>query len=122
MKSPSKTNQTPLEHEEQVGFVNWFRQNFPSVLIFAIPNGEHRAITVAKRLRSEGVVKGIPDLFIPEWLLWVEMKRQRGGRLSSDQSNVIEHLVNSGHDVIIGLGAKDASRKVLEFIEEGRKT
>ena len=72
----------PLEHAEQVGFLNWFRSRFPSVLIFAIPNGDHRAITTAKRLKAEGVTAGIPDLFIPQWDLWVEMKRREGGRLS----------------------------------------
>lgn len=85
-------------------------------MIFAIPNGEHRAVSVARRLKAEGVVKGIPDLFIPEWNLWVEMKRQKGGRISDDQSNIIDHLRNVGHSVIVGIGAKDASAKILDFI------
>ena len=57
----------PTEHAEQVGFVQWFRAHFPRVLIFAIPNGEKRAISVARRLRAEGVVAGVPDLYVPEW-------------------------------------------------------
>jgi len=63
--SVSKTS--PSEHSEQVGFINWFRVQYPRVLIFAIPNGEKRSISVAKRLKAEGVVRGIPDLYIPEW-------------------------------------------------------
>lgn len=107
----------PLEHAEQKGFVNWFRDRFPSVLIFAVPNGDHRAITTAKRLKAEGVVAGIPDLYIPAWNLWVEMKRREGGRLSEDQRSIIAHLESVGHHVIVGKGAEDASRQVLTFLQ-----
>jgi len=84
-------------------------------LIFAIPNGEKRAITVAKRLKAEGVVRGIPDLFIPQWNLWVEMKRVSGGRLSPEQKAMITYLESIGNTVIVGKGAADASKQILEF-------
>ena len=108
----------PSEHSEQVGFINWFRAKYPQVLIFAIPNGEKRAITVAKRLKAEGVVRGIPDLFIPQWTLWVEMKRISGGRLSPEQRAMIQYLEGIGQKVIVGKGAADASRQILEFLKE----
>jgi hypothetical protein len=111
--TPSKG---PSEHEEQAGFVSWFRARFPGVLIFAIPNGEHRAISAAKRLKAEGVVAGVPDLHVPEWRLWIEMKRATGGRLSADQAEIIRHLQDIGYTVIVGHGAREASAKVLEFI------
>lgn len=106
----------PSEHHEQVGFLHWFRSKFPGTFIFAIPNGGKRAITTAKALKAEGVVRGVPDLCVPEWNLWIEMKRQKQGRLSPDQRHVIMKLENIGHTVIVGYGATDASRKVLEFI------
>lgn len=105
---------SPSEHQEQVGFVNWFRLQFPGVLIFAVPNGERRALSVAKRLKAEGAVRGIPDLFIPAWTMWVEMKRERGGRLSPEQKETIEYLRGIGHAVIVGKGAQDASRQIME--------
>jgi len=108
---------SPSEHEEQVGFINWFRAKYPDVLIFAIPNGEKRAISVAKRLKMEGVVRGIPDLFVPAWTLWIEMKRVSGGRLSTEQRQMIKYLEGIGHTVIIGKGAGDASKQVLDFFE-----
>lgn len=104
----------PSEHQEQVGLVNWFRLQFPGVLIFAVPNGERRALSVAKRLKAEGVVRGIPDLFIPAWLTWIEMKREKGGRLSPEQVQTIEYLRGIGHTVIVGKGAQDASRQIME--------
>ena len=111
---------SPSEHDEQVGFINWFRSKYPDVLIFAIPNGEKRAISVAKRLKAEGVVRGVPDLYVPTWNLWIEMKRVSGGRLSPDQKAMINYLENIGNTVIIGKGASDASKKVLEFMEKGK--
>ena len=114
--SASKTY--PSEHSEQVGFINWFRVKYPNVLIFAIPNGEKRAITVAKRLKAEGVVRGIPDLFIPQWTLWVEMKRISGGRLSPEQKAMIQYLEGIGQKVIVAKGAADASKQILEYLKE----
>jgi len=116
ISSTSKTY--PSEHSEQVGLINWFRLQYPNVLIFAIPNGEKRAITVAKRLKAEGVVRGIPDLFIPQWNLWVEMKRESGGRLSPDQKSMITYLESIGNTVIIGRGAADASKQILGHCDE----
>ena len=109
---------SPSEHSEQVGFINWFRSQYPEILIFAIPNGEKRAISVAKRLKMEGVVRGVPDLFIPAWNLWIEMKRVSGGRLSTDQKQMISYLENIGHTVIVGKGATDASQNIRKFMEK----
>jgi len=116
MAAKRSTNIHPSEHDEQKGLVNWFRSTFPGVLIFAIPNGEKRSISVAKRLKAEGVVRGVPDLFVPEWNLWIEMKRKNGGRLSSEQKSMIEYLQRIGQTVIVGRGATDASSQVLEFV------
>ena len=105
----------PSEHDEQVGFINWFRTKFPKVLIFAIPNGGKRSISAGKKFKAEGVVAGVPDLFIPEWNLWVEMKRESGGRLSPDQKEMIAYLERIGHCVVVGKGARDASKQIMDF-------
>jgi hypothetical protein len=115
VKSGKIMQNHPSEHEEQVGFVNWFEAQFPRVRIFAIPNGGHRAVSVGKQLKAEGVKPGVPDLQVPEWRLWIEMKRAHGGRLSGDQKDWIAYLESIGDTVIVGLGATDASRKVMEF-------
>lgn len=113
----------PSEHAEQVGFVQWFRAKWPRVVIFAIPNGGKRNITTAKMLVKEGVVAGVPDLFIPAWGIWVEMKRQKGGRLSPDQSEMISYLESIGHRVVVGFGALDASDKLLQLLKmDGAET
>ena len=99
---------TPSEHIEQREFVRWFRQTYPGVRILAIPNGGKRSITTAARLKVEGVCAGVPDLFVPEWSTWIEMKRQRGGRLSEDQRDWRDYLVSIGHKHIVAHGCDDA--------------
>lgn len=96
------------EHEEQRELVRWFRRSFPCVRIFAIPNGEHRSKTSASRLKAEGVSAGVPDLFIPAWRCWIEMKRQSGGRLSAEQKDWIEYLSGIGDVVHVARGADEA--------------
>jgi len=104
------------EHAEQAGFLQWFRAKYPGILIFAIPNGGKRDIVTAKKLQMEGVVPGVPDLFVPELRLWIEMKKP-GGKLSEAQKTIIDYLECMNYTVIIGYGARDASEKVLEFLK-----
>lgn len=110
----------PSESEEQIGFLQWFETAFPGVRIFHIPNGGHRAMTVAKKMKAEGVKPGVPDLYIPAWKIWIEMKRQRGGKVSDDQMGWYDYLTGIGDTVIIGRGARDASEK-LSLILKARR-
>ena len=108
-------NDIPTEHEEQRELVRWFRQTWPDVRIFAIPNGGARSPATAGRLKAEGVSPGVPDLFIPAWRLWVEMKRIKGGVLSAEQKKWYKYLESVEYWVIVGKGADDAKSKVTEF-------
>lgn len=58
-----------LEHQEQVALFNWakFCENKCPLLrmMFSIPNGGKRHITVARKLKAEGVKAGVPDIFLP---------------------------------------------------------
>jgi hypothetical protein len=110
-------NDTPTEHEEQREFVKWFRQTHKGVRIFAIPNGGARSIATATRLKVEGVCAGVPDLFIPAWMMWVEMKRQKGGVVSEDQKDWIAYLRGAGYIVLVCKGAEDAKRQLCGYVE-----
>lgn len=105
------------EHQEQVMFLKWFVAQHRGVLIHSIPNGGNRNIVTAKKLKDEGATAGIPDLFIPKYNLWIEMKKEKGGTLSKVQKDIISYLENEArHTVIIGYGAMDAVSKVKEFM------
>ncbi len=68
-----------------------------------------------------GVVAGIPDLFIPAWRVFIELKREKGGVVSEEQKKIMAYLTRVGYTCIIGYGATDTSVKVLKFLEEREK-
>ena len=111
----------PSEHFEQRELVRWFRQTFKGVRIFAIPNGGLRSLSVAAKLKAEGVSSGVPDLCVPAWRLWIEMKRIKGGTLSAEQKDWIEYLEGVNYWCIVGKGEEDARVKILAFKEDHDK-
>lgn len=113
-RAPNKPSEVPSEHQEQVAFVKWFKLQFAKVRIFAIPNAALRSVELASYLRSEGMTKGVPDLYIPAWNLWIEMKRQKGSVISDEQKDWREYLLSIGHGHIYGMGFEDAKQKVME--------
>lgn len=58
----------------------------PSVIMFHTPNGGHRRVITAHKLKGAGVVPGVPDLlFLAEGRAYgMEIKRPKG-RQSDDQ-------------------------------------
>lgn len=105
------------EHVDQREFVSWFRQTWPDVRIFAIPNGGARNIIVAAKLKAEGVSAGVPDLHVPAWNLWIEMKRGKRGKTSAKQDDWIAYLEGIGHTVLVCHGVDEAKSKVKDFFE-----
>ena len=106
------------EDLEQIAFVEWFRMQYPTTLIYHIPNGGKRGIQEGAKFKRMGVVAGILDLHIPRWNCWVEMKREEGGRLSSDQKKIITYLESIGHTVLVAEGCMQAIQKIKEFVNE----
>lgn len=113
------TDKIPSESAEQIAFVTWWRAQRPDNWIFAIPNGGFRHLATAKKLKAEGASPGVPDLYIPSLHLWIEFKRTKGGRLSTDQKDWRDHLKNEcGDSWMLAKGAADAVKQVTEFLEK----
>ena len=66
---------------------------------------------------SQGMLKGCPDLFFPEFDLFIELKRRDGGVVSLEQKKVHKILRNYGYKVEVCHGAKEA----WQVIENERK-
>jgi hypothetical protein len=109
----SLADKVPTEHEEQREFVRWFRQSFPGVRIFAIPNGGARSQREGGRFKLEGVSPGVPDLFVPAWLMWIEFKRQKGGSVSAEQKDWMGYLESIGHRTFVAKGAESGKKYIL---------
>ena len=100
----------PYESAEQNALVKNLRRK--GAFVYAIPN--HKG-----QRKDTGAVAGIPDLQVvlkDKKVIWIELKRTKGGVLSDEQKIIHEQLENLGHVVIIGYGAKDALEKLDEHL------
>lgn len=111
------------EHAEQVALCRWL--DFRQIPYAAIPNGGHRHVAVARKLKAEGVKAGVPDvvLFKPSLHegitkhVMVELKRphMRGvpkGRTSVPQREMHEVLRNNAWIVVVAFGFDDAIKQL----------
>ena len=113
-KTP-KIAQVASEDAEQVAVVNWLRAK--GALVFHIPNGMKSGPVTGARFKRLGVLAGVPDLcFVLHGgkVVWIEMKKIKG-KVSKEQMAIHDRLFFMGHTVVIGYGAKDAIKKVLEL-------
>ena len=96
-----------LEHELQVAFVTRtlaLAERHPSVLLLhAIPNGDFRGFRTGTKLKAEGVIPGVPDIFMPVARggfhgFYLELKR-KGGKVSDEQWEFMEAAHAEGYFV-----------------------
>ena len=76
----------------------------PAWIYTAMPMGEKRDPVTAQRLKRQGVIPGYPDIvcFGPECrIVWLELKRPSGGRISEIQAIRSNQLVERGHDYFV---------------------
>jgi len=91
-------------------------------LLFAIPNGEYRNKATAARLKLEGVSPGVPDLCLPVARngyhgFYIELKRQKGGRLSDSQKGWIQGLTQQGYKAMVCKGWEEAAAALTAYLE-----
>lgn len=87
-----------IEHNIQVACVNYFRYQFPNLLIYAVPNGGQRNAVVAAKLKAEGAMAGVADLVIvtKDRHIYVEMKTPKG-KQTHKQVEFEKHVKALGH-------------------------
>lgn len=105
------------EHMHQVRFVSWWRKNHPEHLIFAIPNGGNRSRSEGAKLKAEGVLKGVVDLFIPSLALWVEMKKDETQKPTKEQKEFMAYVSAFGYESFVAHSFEDAKEKALAFLK-----
>lgn len=112
------------EHQEQVALFQWAALSGISELrlMFAIPNGGHRHVAVAAKLKAEGVKPGIPDIFLPvaddyrgHIGLWIEMKSAKG-RATPIQKQWHADLQQQGYCVAVCHGWQEAQKAILIYL------
>ena len=103
------------EDQEQMLFVQWFKRTYPEIRLMSIPNGGHRHIAIAAKMKATGQSKGVPDIYIPALRLWIEMKKIKGGVTSQDQKDWIAYLQYIGDTAVVCKGFEAAKNFVLNF-------
>lgn len=110
------------EHIEQVLLVNWFRIQYPLIknTLFAIPNGGVRNIGTAIKLKKEGVMPGVSDLFlmVPKGSkcgLFIEMKA-KGGKIQENQAEFMKLATQMGYQAVVCYGFLEAKKAIKLYL------
>lgn len=113
------------EHEEQVALFGWARKaegRFPELrLMFAVPNGGARNVVTGKRLKEEGVKRGVPDVWLPVARggfhgLVIEMKAGKG-RPSPEQKEWLAALNEQGYLALVCVGFHAAKEAIEGYLQ-----
>ncbi len=117
------------EHAEQVSLFKWaalMRKKYPELaLMYAVPNGGHRHVNVARKLSAEGVKAGVPDIHLPVAAgrfigLWIEMKFGTN-RPSEHQARYMEALRKAGHRTVVCYSWASAVAAIEEYLSMPRQ-
>ena len=109
------------EHRIQCGIVHWARlQKLPVCILHAIPNGGQRHIVVACKLKAEGQLAGIPDLFLPLAAqgfhgLYIEVKKPKGV-LSQSQKTIFPMLEKQGYAIRIVRSVREGIDTIKRYV------
>ena len=122
-RAGNKGKASSSEHDLQTACVNWFRMQYREYahLLIAIPNGGQRDVRVARKLKAEGVVAGVPDLFLAvargqSHGLWIEMKNGKAGRVSEHQHYMLDALARQGYKGMVCRTFDEFRDKVQNYL------
>ena len=112
------------ESASQRALVDWWsmaKRRWPGALLFAIPNGGRRDAATGARLKAEGALAGVPDMLLAwpsgGWhSLFIELKKEKGGSVSTAQKAVIDTLRAAGFAVVVAHGWKAAAEAIEAYL------
>ena len=113
------------EHLVQAALFDWAQRaavTYPELeLLFAIPNGGHRHLSVAKKLKKEGVRAGVPDIFLPVARspyhgLFIEMKFKKNGP-TKGQRLWLTNLSIQGYCCTLQRDWEEASQFIVSYLK-----
>lgn len=118
------------ESRIQIDLIEWIdtigHRVYPEMkLLFAIPNGGHRYIRVAQKMKAEGVRAGIPDLFLPVARggfhgMFIEMKYGRN-RQTKEQVEWFKELKKNGYYCIVCYSQEEAQEVLGDYLSNNIK-
>lgn len=119
---------TMTEEDEQRTLFEWVKLQegtHPELkLLFHVPNEGKRSYVTGGRMKAAGLKKGVPDLWLPVPKgryhgLVIELKREKGGRVSDEQMEWIKALTINGYRAVIAFGWDAARKEIADYLREG---
>ena len=127
MKNPAQKKIFSREKDEQMALVQWLRlKNIPFVAHMTGVN-LHGNFALMNTLKQTGCLqRGVPDIFIPVPVnyvpgLWIEMKKEKNGKLSPEQSEWLEARAADGYAIAVCHGAENAIKAVSLYLNGGKE-
>ena len=112
------------EHQEQVALIQWLRLQHPkhTKCLWAIPNGGVRNIGTAIKLKREGVVPGVSDLFLmipnnTKHGLFLERKA-KSGKLTTEQTDFLSLAESMGYEAIVADSDEEGKEIIKKYLQE----
>ena len=108
---------------EQAKVIAWARaneRNYPYLwMLHSSLNGLKRTKNAQVKAKSQGMLSGVPDLFMPVAIgnskgLYIEMKSAKG-RISSEQSKFLKAASDFGYSCFICYSAVEAIDKIKNY-------
>ena len=115
----------PLEAQEQDRLFRWAAyMEFAApelALMYHIPNEGRRSRSTGRRMRSQGLRRGVPDICLPVarkgfHALYIELKRTKGGTVSDYQRGWIAALEDAGNKAVVCKGWNAAADVIEEYL------
>lgn len=113
-----------IEHEIQKAYFKWASHHKGLEMLHANPNGGHRHIATACKLKAEGVKPGVPDVYLPVPRgafcgLAIEFKAPDGNP-SKEQRQRMSQMQQDGWCVALCWDWMSAARTTMGYMGLGR--
>ena len=121
------------EHSHQAAFFCWLNQNkhLHQGIDFALAsaNGGKRDMIEAARMRTTGVKRGVPDIFIPipcgqQHGLWIEFKKpsleksMKGTVTDKDQIRYRDYLISANYSHFVAFHYLQAIEATINYLSQ----
>lgn len=129
MRKKKKPSRAPTEHEEQVAIFRWAEENksqYPELKwLYSTLNGVRLPIGAARKAKSAGMKRGVPDIDLPARAgpysgLRIELKR-RYGKPSVEQARFLRFLRSEGYRAVYRRGAASAINEIETYLKLRRR-
>lgn len=114
------------ELKVQIAVINWIKYNFPNILYCASAGGMRTSLSIAKKMKASGYVKGFPDLGIfhptsKHHGMFIELKADKKGYATKEQKEWIKSLNDLGYYACVSKGFDATIEEITQYLNENVK-